>query len=184
MFRRRTRAKMWSLTGVAVLSGMMTAGSLVNAAPASAEYVLHGQFQNWQSGACLDSNANGVVYTLPCQNGNNYQRWEVTGSYGHSLDSSHSDQVRIRNVATGLCLNMYAEDDGKTLWLLTDTCSATPSTSLSELIDGRGPNWNNVQLRNSYYYPDTCLDSHGVGDAYPRQCNYGTYQTWRLIYRY
>lgn len=49
------------------------------------------------------------------------------------------------------------------------------------LVEGYGPNGNQVSLRLNY--SDTryiCVDTHGSGDAYARAGNYGGYQTWRL----
>jgi serine/threonine-protein kinase len=168
---------------VVALCVMIAGGLLVATSPASA-YTLVGKFQSHQSGLCLDSgfpapnSVFGPVYTLPCQNGNNWQTWEVygpkgTSRFGHEL-------VQIKNRATGLCLSM---DEYGGPRLRTRPCSngLPPDT---DVLEGVGPNWQNVTLRHEYYQDRLiCLDTHGAAsqDAYARACNYGAYQIWRLL---
>lgn len=174
----RMTVKLGRALGAATLLAGVLAGpvTVVAAAEASAT-MLQGQFQNWATGGCLDSNFNGDVYTLPCQQGNNYQRWIIEGPTFHTAGY---DEWRIQNVATGKCLWMadWFEDTGK---VGTSTCGSLKGLIYNQSILGRGPNWSNVQLWVPF--DNRCLDTHYVGDAYARECNFGTYETWRLIWR-
>lgn len=174
---RRFVARIVALCAV-VIGGLVVAGS-----PAMA-YTLVGRFQNHQSGLCLDSgfpasdSAFGPVYTLPCQNGNNYQTWEVYGPKGTSRFGY--ELVQIKNRATGMCLNMD-EYGGPRLYTYACGNGRVPST---DVLEGVGPNWQSVTLRTEYYQDRlVCLDTHGAAnrDAYARSCNYGAYQVWRLL---
>jgi hypothetical protein len=50
----------------------------------------------------------------------------------------------------------------------------------SQLLDTRGPDWSNMQLRNSSY-GNIYVDANAAGTAYALDCNYGTYQTFRTL---
>ncbi|WP_432907226.1 RICIN domain-containing protein [Micromonospora matsumotoense] len=151
---------------------MLVAGAAVwTASPAAAAYTFTGQFQNFATGMCLDTNSAGSIYTLPCQAGNSWQTWTV--SYADKAPSGY-DRVTIRNRQSGLCLDMWEYGGPQQ--------HANPCNGgLRQLIEGYGPNWNQVSLRLNFF--DTryiCVDTHGSGDAYARACNYGSFQTWRL----
>ncbi len=170
------------VTQVVALCAMIVGGLLVAALPASA-YTLVGRFQSHQSGLCLDSgfpaknSIFGSVYTRGCQSGNGYQTWEVSGNKGTSRFGY--EQVQIKNRATGLCLGMEKYGD---IRLYTQPCSdgRPPDT---DVLEGVGPNWQNVSLRLEYGDHLLCVDTHGAAgqDAYGRDCNYGAYQKWRLL---
>jgi hypothetical protein len=171
------------VTQVVALCAMIVSGLLAAASPASA-YTLVGKFQNHQSGLCLDSgfpssgSAFGPVYTLPCQNGNNWQTWEVAGPKGTSRFGYQL--VQIKNRATGMCLNMD-EYGGPRLYTYSCGSGRPPAT---DVVEGVGPNWQNVSLRREHYQDRLiCLDTHGASarDAYARSCNDGAYQDWRLL---
>ncbi|MEU7619778.1 RICIN domain-containing protein [Micromonospora rifamycinica] len=169
----RTGGTRWRGVLARVVAAVMLAGGGValSAAPAAAAYEFTGQFQNHATGMCLDSNGSGSIYTLPCQAGNNWQTWIVTSA---GKAPSGYDRVTVRNRQSGLCLDMW-EFGGPQQH--ANPCNG----SLRQLIEGYGPNWNQVSLRLNFF--DTryiCVDTHGSGDAYARACNYGSYQTWRL----
>ncbi len=161
------------LARLVVVVALVGGGTAVASSPAAAAgYAFTGQFQNYATGMCLDSNSDGYVYTLPCQAGNNWQTWTVTSTGGKA--PSGYDWVTVRNRQTGLCLEMW-EFGGPQLHAFA--CDG----DLTQRLEGDGPSWNQVVLRLNYF--DTryiCLDTHGSGDAYARACNYGGYQTWRL----
>jgi hypothetical protein len=94
----------------------------------------HSSYQSWwgaplsvstrinvATGRCLDSNAAGKVYTLPCNGGAN-QKWRTI-----SPGWDDYDWLQIENVATGMCLfdNTFAYKPGVDL-TSTGTC---PSSS-------------------------------------------------------
>ncbi|MFJ7156766.1 RICIN domain-containing protein [Streptomyces sp. NPDC101118] len=56
--------------------------------------------------ACLDSNAEGRVYLLPCKDGNNYQKW---------WEEKTPTGWRIKNKATGRVLDSNARGQVYTL---------------------------------------------------------------------
>ncbi|MGI5182428.1 RICIN domain-containing protein [Dactylosporangium sp. CA-152071] len=171
--------KLWRLGGrAAVVLIVVVATSFVSATAAQA-YELVGYLQNHQTKACLDSNKAGDVYTLECQYGNGYQTWRIQGPVGRSHDGY--EQVRIINKATGLCLKMFlSPGNNNSMSVKTSYCVNVKNEGV---FDGRGPNWQNVQLRGLHYWTfgrQLCVDSVRAGMAYANICNWGTYQTWRL----
>ncbi|MER5432110.1 ACP synthase [Streptomyces sp. NPDC002588] len=146
--------------------GLSLGLTFLSASPASA-YVDPNFLRNWETGRCLDSNAAGDVYTLPCQQGNAYQTWRMVFQYVNQYDV-----VEIQNQATWLCLtqNFYGE-------LETAPCGE----DRSQLFYGVGSGWDNVQLLN-VLYSTQCLDSNYAGSAYLLTCNGGGYQHWKLGY--
>ncbi|MFI9550199.1 RICIN domain-containing protein [Nonomuraea endophytica] len=81
----------------------LTAFTGVIATPAHTETTI---LRNWATGLCLESNHDGHVYTLPCQDGNNWQtwvmyfptdRWDVANFASEEtfreLDSNHAGNV-------------------------------------------------------------------------------------------
>ena len=171
----RSRRRRGTVTRIALILGIVASSLTLTAGTAHAwDYTMTGQFQDWATGRCLDSNQAGQVYTNPCQQGNGYQRWRTLGLRGSGIRGH--DRVRLQNVATG----RYLRFDGA-------TPSSVVTTSLfenSDEITADGPDWGNVHFiwPGQNWSGPSCLDSNHEGIVYHIACNYGTYQTWRKIW--
>ncbi|MEZ0114579.1 hypothetical protein ABH920_008614 [Catenulispora sp. EB89] len=98
-----------------VAPGSAAAVARPAATPASAPVAIHsGWFGLWAGGYagpnhCLDSNASGGAYTLPCQvPGNKYQDWNWTEWQAYSPYSGYYYFYSLQNQATGRCLDSNA----------------------------------------------------------------------------
>jgi serine/threonine-protein kinase len=107
---------------------------------------------------CLDSNANGSVYTLGC-NGGRYQLWTNSRDvYGD----------RIVDQQTGRCLDSNTQGRVYTL-----PCNG-----------GAFQQWT-VTNKGTYGYEirnvatGMCLDSNANGSVYTLGCNGGNFQRWK-----
>ncbi|MGW0949270.1 RICIN domain-containing protein [Streptomyces sp. NPDC002623] len=162
--RRATTA----LLALAVSMGFLFLNAGSASAINSGDVIGKNFLRSWQTGRCLDSNSNGDVYTLPCQQGNQYQTWEIKYQ-GHDT----WDIVSIKNSATGLCLATHPD-----YGFLATSCSTAYIYWY-----GMGSGWDNVQLaRASWPHGGYCLDSDYAGDAYATPCGDNDYQHWKLGY--
>ena len=110
------------------------------------------KFTNQATARCLDSNANGEVYTLTC-NGGQFQNWAIV----KYLDGFFT----IMNRATGF----YLTDSG--------------SSVLARARDGTtSQDWkiNGVQVLNRF--TNEVLDSNNDGKVYTLPHNGGNFQKW------
>lgn len=86
------------------LLAVVIVGVGMNAVPAAVNASVGSVYRFVAKGTsrCLDSNAQGIMYTLDC-NGGNFQRW-----------TEHANGV-YKNVATGLCIDATADDTPNTV---------------------------------------------------------------------
>lgn len=136
---RRTRI---AAVGVGVAGAMLLCMSMSVYARVAQSY------ENRSTSYCLDSDARGYVYTLPC-NGGNFQNWNRSG-------------LNLVNVATGKCLD--SNDDGGVYAL---KCNG-----------GDYQSWLRRNGRFVNLATDRCLDSNAKREVYARGCNGGNYQAW------
>jgi serine/threonine-protein kinase len=113
------------------------------------------KFQNQATKRCLDSNFNGVVYTLTCNTGL-YQNWVII----KYLDGYST----IMNKSTGLYLTVSGSS------ILTRTRDGT--TNQDWRIAG-------TQLLNRV--TNKVLDSNDVGSVYSSTPNTFNYQKWNQV---
>ena len=107
---------------------------------------------------CLDSNAQGSVYTLGC-NGGAYQLWTNT-------PLNYGDQ--IRDLATGRCLDSNTSGQVYTL-----PCNGGAFQQWTVRYTG-GYGWEIRNVATGF-----CLDSNANGRVYTLGCNNGNFQRWR-----
>ncbi|MET8140420.1 hypothetical protein ABZU32_08945 [Sphaerisporangium sp. NPDC005288] len=161
--------------------------ALATPSQAAGLFTFRGHLQQWATGRCLDGNYQ-VLYTSPCQAGNNWQTWEIKGNYGprpgHRAGTPDYNVVQIRNMHTKLCIEMFEGtiEITREYTLRMRDCVSDPIHNDTQGLDARGPNYNNVQFVNPFDGP-ICIDAGSNGKAYALECNYGTYQTWRLTMR-
>ncbi|WP_213453687.1 RICIN domain-containing protein [Rhizomonospora bruguierae] len=155
------------------------ASGLISASPAQAGYVGTNYLRNWATGRCLDSNAAGNVYTLPCNlpvGSNRYQTWEPI--FTKKIDGF--DLIQLKNVATGRCLYFYP---GTSVYTTLPCPGANNLTSVAAGVYWfvEGTPWYQVRFE-SFGGLGRCLDSNSNGNVYGLGCNSGGYQFWRFGY--
>ena len=121
---------------------------------------LSGAPRDWQDVAthlCLDSNGNGSVYTLSCNDGG-FQRWT-------NVPSTFGDQIIDQE--TNRCLDSNLDGDVYTL-----PCNGGAFQQWTVRDTGR----TGYEMRN--VATGFCLDSDGSGHVYTLECNDGNFQRW------
>lgn len=110
-------------------------------------------------GRCLDSNAQGQLYSNPCASlSNGSQRWQITANSNGSLT--------FHNVATGLCL----DGDGTSVY--THSCSA--GNGYQQWL----PTWGGSGWILKHVASGKVLDMQTDGTPYFNAQNGGNYQQW------
>jgi len=152
------------------------ASSIAPTRSASSTFVVG--IRDRQTGRCLDSNANGNVYTTwPCQApGNHYQDWIPT-IYPVNTGVGNLFTVSYRDYATGRCLDSNYAGNVYTTW----PCQAPGNTYQLWFATA----YNNPALfgigTDADWQTARCLDSNANGNAYTLLCNGGNFQNWQEI---
>lgn len=150
-----------------VLPPPRPAGPVPAAPPtaAAAQGGLGRTFADIATHSCLDSNAQGQVYTLGCNQGN-YQHWVYTAGNGG---------VRLRNAQTNNCVGSRANPapDGSRYQgtVYATGCDGGAAQLWTTSSDSFGMTFRNAATGE-------CLDSNADGRVYTQGCNNGDYQRW------
>lgn len=137
------RKKLRLIAAVAVMLSLL--------GPAAPAYAANGDTYRlvnrlW-SNQCLDSNANGDAYFLPCTSNNNYQRWRIWfGGW-------------VVNTATGRCLTLMSNWDVRT----------TPCDPAQRDPHQMWQQWHGGWIRNPTF--GACVRAYWNNDIAAEPCN-------------
>ncbi len=138
----------------------LAASSVLYSPDSSAQYLYPIKLQNDATGRCLDSNAEGRVYTLAC-NGGSFQKWNMV------LVPNTSNFYEMKNVATGRCLDSNEQGN-----VYAIACNGGPYQKwiVTLRTNGRRSISNRATGR--------LLDSNAQGNVYTLPSNLSRYQLW------
>lgn len=137
--------------------------------PSAAHAADFESLRNYRTGRCLDSNAAGVAYTLPC-NGGNYQNWRLALATSECDPDNCRYWYRIQNVATNRCLDNNTNGD-----LYTSPCQ-DPNYWQKWEINGWLDGSNRVVLNFLNRRTSRCLDAN-IPEGRP-YTNASCYRDW------
>ncbi|MCM2422641.1 RICIN domain-containing protein [Streptomyces sp. RKAG293] len=167
------------IAALAVLPAALCAlGAFQVPANAATGYIGDNILRNIETGRCLDSNASGAVYTMPCSlpvKSNQYQLWEPQLVFRGS-----SDVVIVKNVATQRCLTL----NGSLAGVHTESCDSGHS---DQKWSAKGSGWDKINLEITYArgrggFISVDLDSNRQGNAYASEYNGSGFQRWKFGY--
>lgn len=131
-------------------------------------------WRNASTGRCLDSNANGDVYTLDC-NGGDYQIWDEYQLYG--TDGGPTGLWELKDHATGRCLIVRAT---QSMYAHTSACT-TDDTWAYMWSENQPGDINDIPTSYQLQSEETghVLDSNANGNVYALPSyNQDWYQHW------
>jgi serine/threonine-protein kinase len=155
-----------------------TATSTVALQSPAQAYVGENTLRNWLTGRCLDSNADGDVYSRPCSlpiGSNHHQIWRPQLIIRGNGNGAY-DIVRLWNKATGKCL--VRRNVSGSAKVQTKACER--GATASENWDAVGTGWRVVKFR-PVLDRSRCLGGNATS-AYAYGCTTAGNQDWRLGY--
>ena len=152
-----------AMASVAVAASLAAIVALPNQAEAATRSTM---IQNVGNSRCMDANSSGALYMSPCQNGNDYQWFDIT-EYEPKDGAVNLKVKQIKHKKSGKCLQSNTPNVGA---VFLASCEENFRQEWSTKKDQRWFNFN----------PDNCLDADAA-HVYILPCSSSTHQKWNGI---